>query len=209
MKDRIDKCLKLIFPFKKINFFVVTLFFLGLIIGAIFSATISINDRNLVVEKITLFLSNIDENLINTISSFKNSLLINFTYLFLILILGMTLIGIVLSVMLLFLKGFTFGFTLASFIISYNYKGILLSILYLLFGQFLNIIVILIAAIYSITFCYKILLVIFKNKNIEFKRFIKSYLFISIILIIISIISSFFETYLFPSFIKFIINLYV
>ena len=58
MKDKFKKCLKIVFPFKKINFFVLSLFLLGLILGAVFSTTISINDRNLVIEQITTFINN-------------------------------------------------------------------------------------------------------------------------------------------------------
>lgn len=209
MKNRISKCIKIVFPFKKINFFVLSLFFLGLILGAVFSTVININDQNLVIEKITSFITNTKEGLIDTTITFKNSLSINYTYLFIILILGMTLIGVIFNIILLFLKGFIIGFSLASFIVTYSYKGIILSTLYLLFGQLLNIVVILGATIYSIVFSYKLLLVIFKNKNIELKHFFKSYLFISVILIIISLISSLSECLLLPLFIKLISNIYI
>lgn len=209
MKNKFNNCLKLIFPHRRINLFVMILFILGIILGAVFSTTISINDRNLVVEKITLFIDNIQNNILNTSDSFKNSLSINFTYLFLILILGMTIVGVFVNLILLFLKGFIIGFSLSSFIITYSYKGIVISSLYLLFGQLLNIAVICVATIYSIVFTYKLLLVIFKNKNIELKHFFKSYLFIALILIVISIISSISESILLPSFIKLIINLYI
>lgn len=209
MKDKFKKCLKIVFPFKKINFFVLSLFLFGLILGAVFSTTISINDRNLVIEKITTFINNINDGLIDYGITFKNSLSINYIYLFFILILGMTLIGIIFNIILLFLKGFIIGFSLASFIITFGYKGIILSSLYLIFGQLLNILVMLVATIYSIVFSYKLLLVIFKNKNIELKHFFKSYLFISAILIVISLISSVSESWLLPMFIKLISNIFI
>jgi len=208
MKNKFSNALKLIFPYKKINLFVISLFFLGITLGAIFTATINVNDQNLIIEKIKLFISNIDNSLLDTLFSVKNSLSINFTYLFFIWILGMTIIGVVINLLLLFLKGFIIGFSLASFIVTYSYKGLILSSLYLIFGQLLNIFVVCTIAIYSIIFSYKLLQVIFKNKNIELKRFVKNYTLIAIILSIISIISSFGECILFPTLIKLIINLF-
>ena len=41
------------------------------------------------------------------------------------------------------IKGFIFGFSLSAFILTYNYKGIILSILYTICGQLLNLIVVL------------------------------------------------------------------
>lgn len=209
MKDKFNKVLQLVFPYKKVNFFVILLFLLGIILGAVFSTMINLNDQKLVIDKVLLFISNIDNDLINSIVSFKNSLAINFTYLFLILFLGITLIGVIFCALLVFLKGFTVGFTLASFVVSYSYKGLILSSLYLIFGQLLNVFVICVAAIYGIVFGYKILLVIFKNKNIELRHFFKIYLFISIILIFITLLSSFSECFLFPLFVEFFLDLYV
>ena len=46
-------------------------------------------------------------------------------------ILGMTIIGVLFNIFILYLKGFIFGFSLSAFIITYSYKGIILSILYI------------------------------------------------------------------------------
>lgn len=200
----------IIVPNKKINFFVISILFLGIITGAIFANIIGINDRTLVIDKIKLFIDNINTNTLNSILAFKNSISTNMIYIILIWILGMTLLGIIFNIFLLFLKSFILGFSLASFIITYSYKGIILSSLYLLFGQLLNIIVILLLSIYSIMFTIKMLNQIFKNnQNNNILKFFKNYSIILITSILISVISSLSESFLLPSLIKIIIKLFI
>ncbi len=209
MKSKIKETIKLIFPYKRINIFVITLIFLGIILGATFTTMTDINDKKLIIEKIESFINNINNNSLDTLKSFKNSLSINFTYLIFIFISGMTIIGIISNLLILFLKGFIIGFSLASFIITYSYKGIFLSTFYIIFGQLLNIIIICSMTIYGLIFSYKFIQVIFKNRNTGIKHFFKGYFIIFLILTIISIISSISEIILFPSIIKLIIKLFI
>ena len=200
----------IILPNKKINIFVISILFLGLITGALFSNMINTNDKTLVIEKIQLFINNINTNELNNIIAFKNSLITNTIYIAIIWILGMTLIGIIFNILILFIKSFIFGFTIASFIITYSYKGIILSTLYLLFGQLLNIIILIIITIYSIMFTSKLIKQILNNKeNNNLLKFLKNYIIILITSLTISIISSLSEAFLLPTLIKLIIKLFI
>ncbi len=200
----------IILPNKKINIFVMCILFLGVIAGAVFSGIIGLNDKTLVIDKIHLFIDNINNNSINSILALKNSISINLIYIFLIWFLGMALLGIIFNVLILFVKGFIFGFSIASFILTYSYKGIIISFLYLIFGQLLNIVVLLVLTIYSIMFSYQLLCLIFKNNNnFTTRKFLKNYAIILLFSIIISLISSLSEAFLLPSLIKLIIKLYI
>ena len=202
------KCI--ILPNKKINIFAICILFLGITAGAIFSSIIGINDRTLVIDKIKLFIENINSNSLNSILVFKNSLSINLIYIIIIWILGLSLIGIILNIFILFMKSFIFGFSIASFIITYSYKGLLLSFLYLIFGELLNIIILLILTIYSIMISLKLISLIFKNNNSSsIKKWLKNNLIILFMSIIISIISALSQAFLLPSLIKLIVRLYV
>ena len=200
----------IILPNKKTNIFVMCILFLGVITGAVFSGIIGLNDKTLVIDKIHLFIDNINNNSINSILAFKNSISINLIYVFIIWFLGMAILGIVFNVLILFIKGFVFGFSIAAFIITYSYKGIIISFLYLLFGQLLNIVVLLVLTIYSIMFSYQLISLIFKNNNnFNTRKFLKNYAIILVFSIIMSIISSLSEAFLLPSLIKLIIKLYI
>ena len=201
---------KIILPNKKVNIFIISILFLGVIAGGIYANIISINDKNLVIDKIKVFIDNINQNSLNTLLIFKNSIGINISYLIIIWLLGMSLIGIVVNILLLFMKGFIFGFSIASFIITYGIKGIVLSFIYLIFGQLLNIIYILLLSIYSLLFSSKLIQIILKREtNEKISPFLKNYFLILIICIVISLISSVSETFLLPALIKLIIKLYI
>ena len=200
----------IILPNKKINLFVICILFLGVIAGAVFSGIIGLNDKTLVIDKIHLFIENINNNSINSLLAFKNSISINLIYIFIIFLLGMAVLGIIFNVLILFFKGFIFGFSIASFIITYSYKGIIISSFYLIFGQLLNILVLIVLTIYSIMFSFHLLQLIFKNNNnLNIKKFIKNYALIFLFAIIISTISSLSEAFLLPALIKLIIKIYI
>lgn len=210
MNSKINSIKSIIFPSKKINIFVISILFLGLISGAVFGNIISVNDKTLVIDKIKLFISNINSDSINGIEVFKNGISVNMLYLGIIWIMGMTFVGVVLNVVILFIKSFILGFSLASFIMVYSYKGLILSLIYLLFGQILNILVIVMVTIYGIMFSSKLNLIIFKNKqDNNILKFFRNYVFILIIAIIVSIISSISEAFLLPAIIKIIIKLFI
>lgn len=210
MIKQFNKINRIIFPSKKINYFVLAILFLGVITGAIFSNIIDLNDQKLVTNKIELLISNINNQEINSLLAFKNSILTNISYIIIIWILGLTIIGIIFNIFLLYIKGFIFGFSLSAFIITYNYKGIILSILYTLFGQLLNLIVIMIITIYSVMFSINLLKQTIKSKNdIKIPKQIKNYSIIFFVAIIISLISSLSETFLFPALIKLIIKIFI
>ena len=209
MINKYNNIINIIFPSKKINIFVITILFLGVISGAIFSNIIDLNDKKIVLDKIQIFISNIDNQSINSIIAFKNSIITNLTYSTIIWILGMTIIGIIINIFLLYLKGFIFGFSLSAFILTYSYKGIILSILYTLFGQLLNLIVIMILTIYSIMFTVNYIKQIRSKQNLNLPKFFKNYTLIFVITLIITLISSISEAFLFPTLIKIIIKMFV
>lgn len=200
----------ILFPSKKLNIFILSIIILGIILGSIFSTIITQNDQDLVIEKIKLFITNISDNSLNTITSFKNSISINLIYIIIIWILGMTLIGIPINTFLLFIKNFILGFSLSSFILTYSYKGLILSSIYLIFGELLTIIILSILTTYSIIFSSKLLKHIFKS-NIpnEIPKYLKNYSLIFVISIILCLISSISESFLVPTLVKLIIKLYI
>lgn len=210
MTKKINSIKSIILPNKKINIFAICILLFGVISGAIFVNIIGLNDKNLVLDKIKLFIENINNGSLDSISLLKNSISINLIYVFIIWILGMTMIGLIFNIFLLFFKGFIFSFTISSFILTYHYKGIILSLIYLLFGQLFNIIIIFTLSIYSVSFSIELLKAIFKDNNSNsIKKSLKKYLYILIISLVISIISALFESFILPAIIKLFIKLFI
>ena len=200
---------KLIIPNTRTNIIAFSVFIIGIITGSIFIMVINTNDKSLVVEHITKFFSNVNSSDYSYLDSLKNMLSLNYFYVIVIWILGLSILGILVNIFLTYLKGFIIGFTTSSLIITYGFKSILAVILYIIPHTLINSLVIIILTIYSITFSRYLLIQIFQKKDMKTKNFMKKYLIILLIAVALTLVSSISEVYLFPFLLKLIIQLYV
>ena len=210
MNKKLNSGLAIILPNKRINLFVLFVIILGIISGSIFLIALNETDKELVINQITNFITNINNNNINNLNAFKNSIIENFIFIVIIWILGMSIIGIIFNIFIIYLKGFILGFTLSSFFIIYKYKGLLAGLIYVFPTSILNIITTLIVGVYSIILTKYLWKVIFlKDKSNNIGKFLKKYIFILIICIIIALVSSLCESYLIPALLKLVIKLFI
>lgn len=199
----------LILPNKKINYFIITILILGIISGSIFLMVSTETDKTSVITQIQTFFKNISTNSIDNGLALKNSLIINYLFVAAIWILGLSMIGIILNIFLTYIKGFLVGFSISSIFLTYNYKGILATLLYTFPSQILNIIVVSILSIYSIMFSKNLLQIIISKKNTNNRLMLKKYIVILMLCIILSFISSLLEVYIFPNLLKLVIKYYI
>lgn len=209
MDKKLKNIRNIILPNKKINFFALTILILGIISGSIFLMVLNEADKSSVVNQIQSFFSNIDTSSINGGLAFKNSIITNLIYITLIWIFGMSIIGILLNIFLMYLKGFLLGFSIAAIFNCYGLKGIIGVFIYIFPQQLLNILAILLLGIYSIMFTIKLLEFIISKKPNNMRNMLKKYTVIYIISIFISIISSTSEAFLLPFLMKLVINLFI
>lgn len=200
---------KLIIPNTRTNIIAFSVFIIGITTGSIFIMVINANDKRLIVEHITNFFENVNSSNYSYLDSLKNILSLNYFYVIVIWILGLSILGILVNMFLTYLKGFIIGFTTSSLIITYGFKSILAVILYIIPHTLINSLVIIVLTIYSITFSRYLLIQIFQKKDMKTKNFMKKYLIILLIAISLTLVSSISEVYLFPFLLKLIIKLYV
>ena len=183
---------------------------LGVISGTIFLLTLNDNDKELVVNQITNFMVNVNDNNINNFNAFKNAFFENIIFIVLIWILGMSIIGIIFNIFAVYLKGFILGFTISSFFLVYKYKGLLAGAIYLIPSAIINIIVTIIIGVYSIMLTIYLWKVIFiKDRSSCISKFLKKYLIILLISSTLICISSLCESYLVPALLKLCIKLFI
>ncbi len=199
---------EVILPNKGINYFVFMVMVLGILSGSIFMMILGEKDKSSVVLQIQSFFQSISSGSIDSGLALKNSLIINYLFLIIIWFFGFTLIGVICNIFLSYLKGFLVGFSISAILVSFGYKGVVAGILYGVFVQILNIFVIYVMTVYSLMFSYHLFRKIC-NKSIIRKRMFKRYLFILMICIVVSFISSFIEAFVFPNLLKVIIGLYI
>lgn len=197
-------------PDKKVNTFIMFIIILGIISGSLFLVVLKDTDRNLVIEKINTFFTNINTNNINNIEAFKNAFIENIIFVILVWILGMSIIGIIINIFIIYLKGFIIGFSLSSFFLVYKYKGLLAALIYVFPTSIINILVCLLLGVYSVLFTINLWKIIFlKERDFNMKRFIKKYFLVLILCIILILISSLTEGFLVPSLLKLVIKLFI
>lgn len=194
MNKKLNRGLAIIIPDKKVNTFIMFIIILGIISGSLFLVVLKDTDHNLVIEKINTFFTNINTNNINNIEAFKNAFIENIIFVILIWILGMSIIGIIINIFIIYLK----------------YKGLLAALIYAFPTSIINILVCLLLGVYSVLFTINLWKIIFlKEKNYNMKKFIKKYFLLLILCIILILISSLTESFLVPSLLKLVIKLFI
>lgn len=210
MNKKLNSGLALILPNKKVNLFVIFIVVLGIISGSLFLMVLNENDKSEVINEISTFMTNINTNSINNLNSFKNSLIEGMILIILSWILGMSIIGVIFNIFFIYMKSFTIGFSISSFILVYKYKGILSSLVYTVPSQLINILIILILGVYTLLFSkYLFKMIFLKDKTVNLGKFFKKYVLVFGICILLCLISALCEAYLLPSLLKVMIKLFI
>ena len=210
MNKKLNSGLALILPNKKVNLFVIFIVVLGIISGFLFLMVLNDNDKSEVINEISTFMTNINTNNINNLNSFKNSLIEGMILIILSWILGMSIIGVIFNIFFIYMKSFTIGFSISSFILVYKYNGILSSLIYVIPSQLINILIILILGVYTLLFSkYLFKMIFLKDKTVNLGKFFKKYVLVFGICIILCVISALCEAYLLPSLLKVMIKLFI
>jgi len=209
MNTKLKKTISAIIPNKKINYFTFFVVTLGIISGSIFLVLINENDKSSVIAQITNFISNVNNNNIDSVQALKNSLFTNFTYVFLIWILGMSIIGVIFNIFLVYIKGFVVGFSISSFIYVYGVKGIISGLIYVFPYQVLNILIVSVLCILSIMLTLNLYKIILGDRNTGIRFFLKKYCYILLFACILTIFSSLIEVFFIPAIFKLIIKLFI
>lgn len=200
---------KLVLPNKKINYFTVSILILGFLCGCIFLILLSNDDKTSTINQVTSYFNGIKDGSFNSGLAFKNNLIINYLYIISIWVLGLSLIGLLFNIFIIYIKGFVVGFTISAMMLSFKIKGILSATLYLLFGQIFNILIILLVGIYSFSFSIQLIKILSSKKKVKNTGVVRKYLIILIGAIIFTFITSMLETFVLPNIIKIIIKLFV
>lgn len=190
---------------KKIYIFLIIVMMLGLISGIIYAIILNQNDHNLVTESLNSFFISIKENNIDYKNALINSLIGNITFTTFLFLLGISIIGIPIIILSLFLKTFIFGFSISSIIYTYHLNGILKAITYTLPHQIITLLMALFLGFYALYFGIKLFKYLFKGKDINLRMSMKRYLQVYIIVLLINITCSFIEVFLSPTLMKLVI----
>ena len=207
MKKVMDKFKLSIKNNRKIIFFLGIIALVAIIFGSLFSVMLNESDKNLVNEYISNFFENIKNNNLNYILALKNGSISSLSYILIVWLLGISIIGMPIVLFMYFSKFFVIGFSISSIIKSYGFKGCLLSFSYIFPHQIIYIIAYTILTVYSIKMSIKLISTIVKKDKMDFKPIINKYLFVLLLSIITSSLALLFEVFITPKFINIILSM--
>lgn len=193
---------------RKLFTFNLIIVILGIIGGSVFTFFLTEGDRTLVYNSLNDFFSNLNGN-INYLNCFKESISNNLFYVILIWILGISLVGVLIIIPILYFKSFTLGFTISSIISKYGFKGIITSILYVFPHLIINLYIMLYLSLFAITLSIRIIKSFIGKRNIDFKIIFNKYIILLAISILVIFISSLYETFIIPFIFKSMGNLLI
>lgn len=182
---------------KKIYLFIITLIIIGFITGVLFWFVIGKDNKELVANQLSNFFEAIKKkDNLNFTSSLINSLITNISYVVIIWLLGISIIGIPIVIFLLLGKSFIVGFSISSIIGVYQVKGILGALCYTFPHQFIFLLLLLLLSFYSLSFSIKLFKYLFLRQIINFKDAMRKYMKILVICLGIAIVVSLLEIFL-------------
>lgn len=202
----VDKLMGLFRVNKNFFVFLLGIVFLGVIFGSILPIFLSVDDKKLVSEYLIGFISDIKDGF-NSLIFFKNGLISDGLFLFLIWVLGISVIGIPIVLFLFFYKCFIFGFSISSIIINYGFKGIIFSLSYVFPHQVINILIFLFLSSYSLIFSIRLMLFILRKFEFNIRVYFRKYLSILLVSCVGLFISILYESFINPYVLGFIFNL--
>ena len=186
----------------KLLMFLIIILILTLIAGTLYLSILSSENKELVTNSITTFFTSLNTKLDTKNILFK-TLSNNLLTISLVWLLGFSIIGIPLVLLILIFKSFTTFFTFVSIIYTYKYIGIIKALIYII-PYLLNLFMLFILTYYSLSFSIMLFNYLFKKKDYNRSLIIKRYLKLLIISILFMVVTAVIETYVIPTIFKFI-----
>lgn len=186
-------------------FFVILFFMIGISSGAFMSKALTESENKDLIVYLKNFFSIVDSKDINNFSILKQSLLNNFQTGIIIWVLGVTVIGIPLILLLIALRGFIIGFTVGFFVKQMGMKGMIFSLVSILPQNILIVPSTIFVGVLGISFS----IMIIKNMTRKNRKYnvVNQFFIYSTIMAIIHImiaVGCLIEAYISPFFIKYI-----
>ena len=188
----------------KLLFTLILIMIIFLIIGVLYPAILSSNNKELIKSSLNQFFLSISKDKLHYLSALITSLSNNIIITLIIWLLGISIIGIPLIMLIFIFKSFILGFSISSIITVYKLRGVLFAIIYII-PLVINLMISYILCYYAISFSIMIFNYLFRKKEYNRKAIVKRYIKILIFSIIIFILSSLIEVFIIPSIFKYII----
>lgn len=199
LKKAVEKQIRNNLP---LYFFVLVFFVAGIAAGAFTVDALSSMQKEELVSYFQSFFSILDKEPVQSATVFKQSFLNNSQFVLIIWVLGITVIGIPLIIMVIGIKGFIIGFSVSFLVEGMGLRGLLFALAAVLPQNLLIVPGILVAGVLGLSFSISML----RRKKSKTKKSFSSeltvYSFNILLALLILFVGSLIEGYITPVFIK-------
>lgn len=207
MKKYMDKLKRNIHINKNLFVFLLVIVIVGIVSGSLFSAIISTEDKQLVMDYLNSFFNNAKVGKLNYDTSIVNTLVLTIGFALVMWVLGISIIGFFIVIFMLFMKTFILGFSISSIIMSFKLKGVLLAIGYAVPHHIINILIFMLLTAYALIVSFKLIKSITSKKPLDFKTIFNRYLTVLIVSVVVLVLTSLYEVYIVPNVISLLMGL--
>ena len=190
---------------KKLLIFLIVLLLIGIVFGSVFVSILNSNDKTLVNEHLNNFINSIENDKLDYFQALKSNLITNISFVIVIWLLGISIIGLPIILIMFFSKTFILGFSVGAILSVFKAKGLLFSLVYVFPGQVISLLLYLLLTMYAMSFSFKLIYVIFKKKTLDFKIVMNKYFKIFLLVLTIVVLMNLYDTYLMPKLLKMLI----
>lgn len=204
MKKIINYLTETIKKEKALLTFIIITFIIGIVFGSLFINFISSDDKKLLIEQVVYFFDNVKKlsKDVFGMNVIMPNFLNNLFQILSIFILGISMIGIIVVVFVMFFKGFTLGITLSTIILKYQLKGVIGALLYVFPCFIINILIYVFISFFAVNASIKFLKALLKKNNLNFKSFLGRYVLAFLISIIFMLVFSILDSFITPLLLK-------
>lgn len=167
------------------------------IIGVLLPSILNEENRKIIETSLNSFFDTIKNNQLKTNELLFKTLTSNIIIDLILWLLGISIIGIPIVIILLGYKSLSLGFTISSIISTYKLNGVIKALIYIV-PNIINLFIFFVISYYSISFSLMLFNYLFRKKEYNKRVIVNRYLKLLVISIIILIFSSVIETYVVP-----------
>ena len=167
------------------------------IIGVLLPSILNEENRKIIQTSLNSFFDTIKNNQLKTNELLFKILTSNIIIDLILWLLGISIVGIPIVIILLGYKSLSLGFTISSIISTYKLNGVIKALIYIV-PNIINLFIFFVISYYSISFSLMLFNYLFRKKEYNKRIIVNRYLKLLVISIIILIFSSVIETYVVP-----------
>ena len=167
------------------------------IIGVLLPSILNEENRKIIQTSLNSFFDTIKNNQLKTNELLFKTLTSNIIIDLILWLLGISIIGIPIVIILLGYKSLSLGFTISSIMSTYKLNGVIKALIYIV-PNIINLFIFFVISYYSISFSLMLFNYLFRKKEYNKRIIVNRYLKLLVISIIILIFSSVIETYVVP-----------